>query len=547
MKKKSENSVLRYMLLRRLLPTFVLLASFLVFFCILLSMLSRHNERVQSAFQRGRMEQAVERLEEKLLIVDYAQRRIVNSRPLLQLAYMAGDMDPYTRFTLQNSLYKELSELRFDNDLVKSVYLYLPSPGIIISDAHAKTELADWCAECLSAGLTGMDEGPAGVVNAVTRFETLGGEERTATLFVLFDSGAMTRELEYVLGGENDSITLLTGHCPDSYADDGLFVRMQTLPLAVRYEEGSGGRLDAFVLYVVVLSVAFMGIVLLVEIVGLVLWFRQVYVPLDTLLTDAFGHMERGDLAHRIRLSGSSPFDGVYASYNHMMEKMEAYVETNLRQQILVSNANLKQLQTQINPHFMYNSYYILYHLIKKGDQQSSLRLAEYLGQFYRYVTRNADDEKRLIEEVEHARTYAAIQQFRFRETLQIEIDDPPEEIAGVYVPRMILQPLLENAFKYAYENSSDAAMCLRVRYDVRCARDFDIITENSGEVSEMTIAAICEKLRCTDTDIETTALVNIYRRLKIYFGEKAELRVDRSQLGGLRICMHIETEREAD
>ena len=175
------------------------------------------------------------------------------------------------------------------------------------------------------------------------------------------------------------------------------------------------------------------------------------------------------------------------------------------------------------------------------------MRLAEYLGQFYRYVTRNADDEKRLSEEVEHARTYAAIQQFRFREMLQIEIGEPPEEIAGVYVPRLILQPLLENAFKYAYENSSDAAMRLRVGYDVRSAQDFDIVTENSGEVSDATIAAIREKLRSTGTDIETTALVNIHRRLKIYFGEKAELRVDRSQLGGLRVCMHIETGREAD
>lgn len=547
MKKKRENSVLRYMLLRRLVPTLVLLVSFLAFFCILLSTLSRHNERVQSEYQRERVEQAVERLEEELLSVDYAQRKIVNSQPLLQLAYMAGDMDPYTRFSLQNSLYKELNELQFGNDLVRSAYLYIPAPGIIISDAHAKTELADWCVECLDAGLTGMDEGTAGVVNTVARLETLGEPERTATLFVLFDDSAMTRELEYVLGGEGDRLTLLAGRKADAPEEEALLVPMRTLPLAVRYEEGDGGSRDVFVLYVVGLSVAFMGIVLLVEIVGLVLWFRQVYAPLDTLLIDAFGHMERGDLAHRIRLSGSSPFDDVYASYNRMMEKMETYVETNLRQQILVSNANLKQLQAQINPHFMYNSYYILYRLIKKGDQQSSLKLAEYLGQFYRYVTRNADDEKRLSEEVEHARTYAAIQQFRFREMLQIEIDDPPEEIAGVYVPRLILQPLLENAFKYAYENSSDAAMRLRVRYDVRGAQDFDIVTENSGEVSDATIAAIREKLRSTDTDIETTALVNIHRRLKIYFGEKAELRVDRSQLGGLRVCMHIETGREAN
>ena len=87
----------------------------------------------------------------------------------------------------------------------------------------------------------------------------------------------------------------------------------------------------------------------------------------------------------------------------------------------------------------MYNSYYVLYRMIRRGDQENSLHLAEYLGSFYHYITRNADDEKHLSEEIEHAENYARIQKYRFRDNLHVEIAKPDECIADVYVPRLIL------------------------------------------------------------------------------------------------------------
>lgn len=152
-----------------------------------------------------------------------------------------------------------------------------------------------------------------------------------------------------------------------------------------------------------------------------------------------------------------------------MAETMQQYIETNLQQKILVSQSNLKQLQSQISPHFMYNSYYVLYRMIRRGDQENSLHLAEYLGSFYHYITRNADDEKHLSEEIEHAENYARIQKYRFRDNLHVEIAKPDECIADVYVPRLILQPILENAFKYAYEsgNGDPMRLNLAMRFEV--------------------------------------------------------------------------------
>ena len=145
-----------------------------------------------------------------------------------------------------------------------------------------------------------------------------------------------------------------------------------------------------------------------------------------------------------------------------------------------------------------------------------------------------------MSEEIEHAENYARIQKYRFRDNLHVEIAKPDECIADVYVPRLILQPILENAFKYAYESGNGDPMRLELGYEIRSDRDFDIIIENSGEISDETLQSLNEKLQSTDMQMETTAIININRRLKLYFGDKSGLLVGRSELGGLKVIVHV-------
>lgn len=284
-----------------------------------------------------------------------------------------------------------------------------------------------------------------------------------------------------------------------------------------------------------------MCLCLMIAVISIQTWNRQIYRPLYQLLIEAFDHMEKNDFSYRIEVQNENDFfHSVYEKYNHMAETMQQYIETNLQQKVLVSQSNLKQLQSQISPHFMYNSYYVLYRMIRRGDQENSLHLAEYLGSFYHYITRNADDEKHLSEEIEHAENYARIQKYRFRDNLNVEIAKPDECIADVYVPRLILQPILENAFKYAYESGNGDPMRLELGYEIRSDRDFEIIIENSGEISDETLQSLNEKLQSTDMQMETTAIININRRLKLYFGDKSGLLVGRSELGGLKVIVHV-------
>ena len=82
--------------------------------------------------------------------------------------------------------------------------------------------------------------------------------------------------------------------------------------------------------------------------------------------------------------------------------------------------------------------------------------------------------------------------------------------------------------------------MRLELGYEIRSDRDFDITIENSGEISDETLQSLNEKLQSTDMQVETTAIININRRLKLYFGDKSGLLVGRSELGGLKVIVHV-------
>ena len=533
------------MLLRTFMPSVLMLVVCVIFFSVLIARANDHNDQLRLAHQQELAQQRLIETEDAVLRIVYRQQEILNSKDFLEFTYMYDDLDWYNRYRLQNALYEDVNALYLQNAYAQEAWLYWPDNGRTISSAHAATTAPQWLADANIQEIAGFHRINDMLISASVRDDPSTSEK--SIVAVALDERKIQASLRYILS--DGSLPDIRWNEDPSQAQpdmEGAFaLSARKLPMRVIYPTGDA-ETDQFVQDVMRITICVVAVMVLIVIISLGWWHTRIYQPLHHLLIDAFGQTEAGNFSYRISIPQDSPFSNVYDSYNHMMQKMEGYIEKDLKQQVLVSRANLKQLQSQISPHFMYNSYYVLYRLLKKGDLENSQKLAEHLGHFYHYVTRNADDEKHLDEEVEHARSYAAIQKFRFRDALDIEILDPDPVIAKSYVPRLILQPLLENAFKYAYESeNTSGAMRLMVRYEVRDAHHFDIIVENSGSVSDETLEAIRGRLENHNEQTETTALVNIHRRLQIYFGQYSRLEVERSVLGGLLVRMHIEDHGE--
>ena len=102
-----------------------------------------------------------------------------------------------------------------------------------------------------------------------------------------------------------------------------------------------------------------------------------------------------------------------------MVSKLNVLVKEVYEQKIRSQRAELKQLQSQVNPHFLYNSYFVLYRLAKIPDVDNVLRMARHLGEYFRFITRSRSDEVTLEEELKHTLAYIQIQMYRFDQRVE--------------------------------------------------------------------------------------------------------------------------------
>lgn len=201
-------------------------------------------------------------------------------------------------------------------------------------------------------------------------------------------------------------------------------------------------------------------------------------------------------------------------------------------QQAMTDRAELKQLQSQINPHFLYNVFFMIGNIAQAEDSPETMEFARQLGTYFQYITRNASEFVSLKQEAEHARLYCQIQQTRYSNRIEVDFGELPREWAEFSVPRLFIQPFLENAFEHGLKNCQKGGV-LRVGFE-NAMGQIRLFIEDNGEVSEEVI----ERLNGGEPrdGSEITAVLNIRRRLCLIYREAAKLTFERSPLGGLRV-----------
>jgi two-component system sensor histidine kinase YesM len=249
---------------------------------------------------------------------------------------------------------------------------------------------------------------------------------------------------------------------------------------------------------------------------------RTVHQPVARLVK-AFEHLEKGDLDVRIDAKSEDEFRYLYDAFNSMVGSLKNLFTKVTNYEVLTREAQLKQLQAQISPHFLYNCLYIIYRLAQMGDMENVVLFTKHLNTYYRYITRDAKNEVPLIEEIDHARNYTSIQQIRFSNRLSIHWGELPEKYKNLIVPRLILQPVIENAFQYGLKDMEENGL---LEIDFEDQQDGLLISiENNGPVpDEEAMLSLKNRIFSEEYQGETTALRNIHRRLSSLFGEGSGL-----------------------
>jgi two-component system sensor histidine kinase YesM len=266
--------------------------------------------------------------------------------------------------------------------------------------------------------------------------------------------------------------------------------------------------------------------------------YRLIHRPLKVLIR-GFRKVEHGDLNVVFHDNRRDEFQYLYKQFNAMVKNLQQMITEVYEQKYRAQHAELRQLQSQINPHFLYNSLFILNRLAKKSKDQVQIDFTKYLSNYFHFMTRNSSSEILLSEEVAHAKNYVDIQTIRFSHLIQVRFDALPFAMASITVPRLILQPIVENAYKYGLEHRESGGK-LSVSFGTNEGDAFIYIEDNGQHVDGITVQRLQKMLDEFNLSQETTGLINLHRRIVYRFGSGYGISLTLGAECGLKVTVRL-------
>lgn len=279
--------------------------------------------------------------------------------------------------------------------------------------------------------------------------------------------------------------------------------------------------------------VSLAGLLLLCCIAAYLL-YAQVQVPIKHLIV-GFQKLKNGDYSVRMKPRGRSEFGFLYTRFNLMVAQIQELFETVYLEKIHVREARLKQLQSQINPHFFYNCFSFISSMAKLEKNEAVVAMSHHLSNYYRYTTRQERDLVTMSEEINFVTSYLEIQKMRMPRLLySISL---PADMRHLEIPPLMLQPLVENAVIHGIEAWTDASIIqITGEWHEEGAR---LVVEDDGKGMSMEDILILQHKMQNQMDEQMgCGLWNVHQRMHLRFRGSAGVSFSSSNLGGLKVTI---------
>ena len=280
------------------------------------------------------------------------------------------------------------------------------------------------------------------------------------------------------------------------------------------------------------LRIAVTAVVLLVLpllLVMILLFRRQVTRPVETLL-DATDRLQSGERGYQIADEAKNKeFERIYRHFNAMSTELQNQFERSYQEQQALQQARVKALQSQINPHFLNNTLEVInWEARLAGDDRVSTMIEALSVMLNAALGRDGRSRIPLKEELGYVDAYLYIISQRLGERLVInrEID---ETLLELPVPRLILQPLVENAVEHDLAQRHGGTLAVRV---YRVGDEMVLESEHDGSLSAEDLESIRELLASSVVDTEISGQVglrNVRQRLELLYGQAGRLNIEQS------------------
>ena len=249
--------------------------------------------------------------------------------------------------------------------------------------------------------------------------------------------------------------------------------------------------------------------------------------PIDALFRRV-QEIGRGDLTEKPPVQADDPRLSVLSTgIEEMTVRLNRQIELNRQEQIRLRGIELSLLQAQINPHFLYNTLDAIVWLIETGKNEQAEEMVTSLSNYFRAFLSNGRDIVTVGQEQQHIRSYLEIQQVRYKDILDYEIDIDPA-IGGCLIPKLTLQPLVENAIYHGLKPKRGKGM-IRVTGRLSGGRVTLRVEDTGAGMEEAELVSLRSQI--LSGEASGFGLTASYKRLLLMYGAECKLTVD-SQVG---------------
>jgi two-component system sensor histidine kinase YesM len=213
-------------------------------------------------------------------------------------------------------------------------------------------------------------------------------------------------------------------------------------------------------------------------------------------------------------------------SLNTMIDKINELLEQVKTEQTRLRKAEFEVLQAQINPHFLYNTLDAIVWLAEAGESKKVVSMVESLSEFFRTSLNQGKDIITIKEEIQHVSSYLKIQQVRYQDILTYEIDIP-DELHRYTIPKITIQPIVENALYHGIKNKRGQGM---IKIEGQKHEDFFTIkiSDNGIGISPERLEQVRDGIKNkVPTQNDIYGLYNVNERIRLNFGENYGISIE--------------------
>jgi two-component system, sensor histidine kinase YesM len=268
----------------------------------------------------------------------------------------------------------------------------------------------------------------------------------------------------------------------------------------------------------------------------------SISIPIKKL-HDVTATITRNDLQALVTGQNVDEITELGMSFNIIIGRIRQLLDAKVKEQEMIKKAELKALQAQINPHFLYNSLDTIIWMAQANKIDQVINIVQALSNFFRIALSKGEDWITIDQEIEHIRCYLTIQKLRYHDILDYQIDIDESILSGTIL-KLTLQPLVENALYHGIKNKrGGGTINVRARREDVDQVTLEVIDNGIGFTPyklnriQETLANGSERVLSSDSGF---GLENVHQRIQLYYGKQYGLTVQSKYQEGTRVTVTI-------